>query len=473
MAEGRFRRIALLVAVAGTLHGLVYTPLVTVHAVTDSGSYLAAASAIEDGSYTTPLIAGFYYTHPVGFFDITGVRLPRSIGDAPERQAFRPPGYPLFLAAVGGGGAGPSEWAAMVGQALLFGAGVWLLALTVRRWWGPRPGLLAAGLYALDPYSKHYVSLILAEALTGLVLLAAAYTFTRWWQSRSLPWLAGTGAFLGALTLVRAVFVLAVPLLCLAAVLRSGPLRRRLEAAAVSAACAVLPLVPWLAWTNAVTGKAALANYGQGYNLLVAAHGEGLGRTQTEVARDPAFLRDTALAQRSFPSRAALLTDPEAHPRYVARADATMRERAWSEYGDRLASEPERVAWEVVYRMYFLWNAHEDWYQPSAALLFLRIADWITIVLGALGLGLAIARGGAARPIAIFLLAYTAVMGVHHVEARFAMPLRGLFLAFAALALLELLTRARVYARRTNPPSRRTQSQNVGEAGAPADVTYD
>ena len=444
MREGFFRRVALLLAVGAAAHGLLYAPLVEEHVVTDSGTYLAAATAIADGSYTTPLIAGFYYTHPVGFFDITGVRLPRSIGEAPERQAFRPPGYPLFLAAVGGGGEGASRWAALVAQALAFGGGVWLLALTVRRWWGPRLALLAAALYAVDPYSKRYVSLVLAEALTGLVLLAAAYTFTRWWQTRSLPWLVATGALAGAVTLVRAVFVLAVPLVCLAAALRAAPARRRLRDAAVAAACAGALLVPWLAWTHSVTGKVALANYGEGYNLLVAAHGEGLGRTQTEVATDPAFLRDTALAQRSFPPRTALLTDPEAHPRYVARADAVMRERAWSKYAARLTSEPAQVAWEFVYRVYFLWNAHEDWYQPARLLVFLRLADWITIGLGTFGLVLAIRRGSAARAVAIFVLAYTVAMGTHHVEARFAMPLRGLFVAFVALALVELARRTPV-----------------------------
>lgn len=441
VADASFRRFALLIALAGTLHGLAYLPFVEHRVVTDSNTYLAAATAIADGSYTTPLLAGFYYTYPVGFFDITGVKLPRSIGGAPERQAFRPPGYPLYLAAVGGGGPGASRWVALVGQGLLFGGGVWLLALAVRRWWGPQLGLLSAGLYALDPYSKHYVSIILAEALSGFIVLAAAYTFTRWWQARSLPWLLATATLAGALTLVRAVFVLAVPLVCLAAVLRSGIAVRRLRDAGLALACAAVFLAPWIGWTKAVTGKAVLANYGEGYNLLVAAHGEGLGRTQTEVASDPAFLRDTSLAQRSFPTRAALLTDPEAHPRYVARADATMRERAWARYGDRLTSEPGQVVWENAYRMYFLWNAHEDWYQPAGALLFLRIVDWVTIALGALGLGIAIARGGAARGVAIFLLAYTAAMGIHHVEARFAMPLRGLFLAFVAFALVQLARR--------------------------------
>ena len=45
------------------------------------------------------------------------------------------------------------------------------------------------------------------------------------------------------------------------------------------------------------------------------------------------------------------------------------------------------------------------------------------------------ARGGAGRAAVVFLAAYTLVLGTHHVEARFAMPLRGVFLSLVALAL--------------------------------------
>ena len=50
---------------------------------------------------------------------------------------------------------------------------------------------------------------------------------------------------------------------------------------------------------------------------------------------------------------------------------------------------------------------------------------------------IAVARGGAGRAAVAFLAAYTLVLGTHHVEARFAMPLRGVFLSLVALALLE------------------------------------
>ncbi|MGH3129788.1 MAG: glycosyltransferase family 39 protein [Gaiellaceae bacterium] len=438
MTESRFRRAALLLAVVGALHGLVYVPLVTFNVATDSGTYVASAEALLDGSYSTPLRAGFYYVYPLGFFDITGLQLRQTTWDAPERQVFRPPGYPLVLAAVGGGGAGASRTLALIAQGLLFGAGVWLLALTVRRWWGPGLGLLAAALYAVDPYSKHYVTLILSEVTAGFVALAAAYAFTRAWQTRSVGWWGLTAALAASLTLVRAVFVVAVPLVVLAALIQQGRVRR----AGAVLACSAALLGPWLAWTTSVVGTPVLASYGEGFNLLVAAHGEGQGRSFAEVIEDPAFLRDFRAPHRLVPAPERMIADPEAHPRYVERADGEQRERAWSLLGERLREEPHQLAWEALYRAFFLWNAHEDWYQPGGAALFLlSIADWLVLGLALAGAWLALRRGGPARGIAVFLLVYTATVATHHVEARFAMPVRGLFLALVALTLADVWAR--------------------------------
>ena len=436
-ADASFRRLAVLVSLVGALHGLAWIPLVDPHTGTDSDTYVAAANALLDGSYSTPLRAGFYYVFPLGFYDITGVHVTdRSLFPELERQAFRPPGYPLYLALVGGGDAGISRGVALIGQGLLFGIGTFLLALTARRWWGPRLGLAAAALYAVDPYSKHYVTLILTEALAGALVCATAYAVTRAWQERAPAWWAAGGALAAGLTLVRAVFVLAVPLVLLGAAVRG-----RLRGAAFASAAAALLLVPWLAWTASVTGRPVLANYGEGFNLLVAAHGEGHGRPFEVVTEDDAFLSDFSRPHALFPSPADLRTDPEAHPRYVLEADRMLRDAARAEYRRRLGDEPLQVAWEVVYRMGFLWNAHRDWYQPEREWLraLLAAVDWLALLLALVGVALALRRGGPPRAIAVFLLAYTAVLGVHHVEARFAMPVRGLMLAFVALALAEAL----------------------------------
>jgi 4-amino-4-deoxy-L-arabinose transferase-like glycosyltransferase len=444
MTDSAFKRRAALVAAVAALHGLVYVPLVHRHVTTDTDTYVAAAHALEHGRYTTPLRAGFYFTYPIGFFDLTGVsegyRTP--VFAAPEKQAYRTPGYPLALALVGGGGPGVPRYAALVLQALLLGFATWLLALTVRRWWGAAPALLATAAYALDPYSKHYVTLVVTETLATVVAAACAYTFTRAWHERTPGWWAVTGGLGAALTLVRPVFVIVVPLAALAALLRP-PQRIRAALAAVLAAGALL--VPWLAWTNHVSGRPVLSNWGEGFNLLLAAHGEGLGHEAAEIESEHSFAAEIAAARRTAPTTRALLTDPYAHPRYLLRADTRLRTRARSLYWQRVKHEPLEVLWENVYRNYFLWTAHHDWYQPHGVrLVALQSLDWILLLLAGAGVALAVRRRGAAAAVAVFLVLYSVTLSTHHVEARFSMPLRGLFLAYAAFALTELALRRKV-----------------------------
>ena len=260
-----------------------------------------------------------------------------------------------------------------------------------------------------------------------------------------MRWWAVTGAVAGALSLVRPLFAIAIPLVALAGLAASGRWRTRLAVGATTLACGVAVVAPWAGWMNAVTGKVTLSSFGEGWNLLLAAHGEGPGRTASAVSVDPAFVRDFTSVWRFAAPAVTLITDADAHGRYLVRADAEQSRLARKLYLHRLGSEPGRVVEEVFYRAYFLWMAHNDWFQPSRQLLLLplRIVDWLTLALACLGLGAAIRRGGAGRALAIFILAFTAVNALHHVEARYAYPVRGLWLALAALGLATLVRAAR------------------------------
>jgi 4-amino-4-deoxy-L-arabinose transferase-like glycosyltransferase len=316
--------------------------------------------------------------------------------------------------------------------------------LSVRRWWGDSVALLAGLAYAVDPWSKHYVALVLSETLAGTVALAGVYAYTRAWDSRRWPWWAATGALAGGLALVRSVFVFAIPLAVLAAALARGTGRERLARAAATGAAAAVLIVPWLAWTNHVVGRPTMQVWGEAYNLILAASGEGHGRTSADVEADPVFRERMDEIRATVPPADELARDPTAHPRYLERADARLREDALDLYRERLGDEPLQVGWEVVYRAWFLWAAHKDWYQPAGvALRGLQGIDWVLLLLALVGAGIALARGGPGRGVVVLVVAYTLVLASHHVEARFAMPFRGLFLALVALALIEAARRFR------------------------------
>ena len=65
----------------------------------------------------------------------------------------------------------------------------------------------------------------------------------------------------------------------------------------------------------------------------------------------------------------------------------------------------------------------------------LKLADWVVLALGLVGVALGLRRDGVTRAFALFLLAFTALSALHHVEARYAIPVRSLYLAFVALGL--------------------------------------
>lgn len=434
------------VAVVAALHGLVYIPLVSTNDETDSWSYLASANAIRDGSYSTPLMAGFYFVFGQGWFDITGARIARPAWQAPERQVFRPPGYPLYISLFGERKVLEGDHLpVLLGQGALFGLGAWLLMLTVRRWSGDGVALLAGALYAVDPWSKHYVPLVLSETLAGLGVLACAYLFTRAWQDGRLAAWAALGAAASGLALVRAVFVFVVPLAVVGALIARGTSRARLARAAAAAAAALVLLVPWLAWTNHVAGRATMSVWGEGFNLILAASGEGHGRPSSAIEADPEFAARMDRLRERVPSEAELIEDPTAHPRYLAEADEELRTAATDIYRERLADEPLQVAWEGVYRMWFLWTAHRDWYQPGGlAQAALAAFDWLLLALALAGAAVALRRHRAAAGVVAFLVVYTLLLATHHVEARFGMPARGLYLALVALALAEAFRRLRL-----------------------------
>jgi len=420
----RFSAAVVVLSLLAALQGLVYVPYVGPY-LGDSDTYMAPARALLDGGYSTRL----------GAVDVTGLQIPTPARKAVERQTYRTPGYPLLIAASGGGNLGWELDVLIGAQAVLIGLATALVMLTLRRIWDERLALLGGVFVALDPFTKHYVPRVLSEVLAIFLVAAGAYCFARAWQERSWPWWGAFGLAVAALTLTRPLFLFAIPLGVIAAIARQNLPRRRLGAAAATAVCAGILLAPWLAWTHAATGRFAVSSFGEGWNLLIAAHGEGLHRTAVQVENDPAYAHDFNAVHRFAPTAAELRRDPTAHPRYLARAESEQRRLALDLYRSRFQDEPVTVLGEIGYRAYFLWMVHEDWIQPSWLVPLLKLADWVVLALGLVGVALGLRRDGVTRAFALFLLVFTALSALHHVEARYAIPVRSLYLAFVALGL--------------------------------------
>jgi 4-amino-4-deoxy-L-arabinose transferase-like glycosyltransferase len=445
VSERRFRSLAAMIAVAAALVSFVYAPFMTLHTYPDSKEYVALARAISHGRYSSRIfdLEVRSYSPRPREVDVTGISWPPDVAAAVQRDVYRTPGYPLLLAAVGGGGPGASRHVLYAVQALLMGLTALLLTLLARRLWGPSVALVAGSVFALDPYSKRFVTIVLTETLAGFLFTATAYCVVRAWQQRSIAWWAGAGLLAGVLTLVRPVFALTIPLLAIGALCAMGGRRQRLLAAGVALAAGLVLVAPWVARNAAVSGKATLAGYGPGWNLLIAAHGEGHGRTLTWVYAQPSYQRDFAAVQRLAPTPVHLRADGNAYARYLVRADALQRSEAVHLYVKRLGENPGQVLWEVAYRAYALWMAHTEWSQPAAIKLLQRFVDWALLLLAGAAVVLELRRGGAGRALAVFLVLYTVVSALGHVEPRYTIPLRGLYLAFAVSAAAALVNSVR------------------------------
>ena len=186
-----------------------------------------------------------------------------------QPTAYRPPLYPLTLAAVG--------WADDVGStsvAILHGAiGVATVLLVYRlsqEWGLGRWGLLAAMLVACDPILLNQSSLVMTETLATLLAVLAWLCLTRFEPKGRIPeiqlFLAGASVALAALC--RPTFLVWGAAVGLALLLSSRtPYRRRLWLAGAFVLSAGAVLAPWAIRNACVFDRFLVTTTHGGYTL--------------------------------------------------------------------------------------------------------------------------------------------------------------------------------------------------------------
>lgn len=170
---------------------------------------------------------------------------PSRVVPAGGPSAFRPPGFPFFLAGVYKL-SGDSLTAARVAQAVLGTVAVGLIALIALELWGPLVGLVAGLLAAVFPPLIIDGMSLLSEPLFVACMLAAIFALLRWRRGGRIPWLVAAGVLTGLTILTRQNGeLLLLPLLFAAR--RSGSWRRLRSyvAPALLLACTAAIVLPW------------------------------------------------------------------------------------------------------------------------------------------------------------------------------------------------------------------------------------
>ncbi len=172
-----------------------------------------------------------------------------SCGSMPSGEnaptAFRPPGYPVFLAAVHAVGEplpGTRWTRGRVANALLGTLAVGLLGLIALRIWSRRIALVAMAVLALDVPLILVSGSLMSDTLFVTVVLATVLVGLRARDAgRPVAWAAGTGAMVGIATLTRPTALVLLLPLALAVAWRPW----RPAAAVALVAATALMIAPW------------------------------------------------------------------------------------------------------------------------------------------------------------------------------------------------------------------------------------
>lgn len=317
----------------------------------------------------------------------------------------RAPGYPAFLALVGGGRATAHGVPASVtiAQAVAGGLGVLLAGAIARRIGGPRAAVAAAGIAAVYPPLVWVAGYALSEAIAWPLGLAAAWTFDRAaGAARRAPATAALcGAIAGAGALTRPAMLLFLPLAAIAL------LRRRQPAALLALALGAAVVVgPWIARNHAVHGRLVVVAATGGVNFWVGNHPLAVG--DGDMAANPAIKIDNARLRAEHPG----LSEEAMEPVYYREAWAWIRANPAAWAGLEL-----RKIYHLIVPVGPSYTLHSTLYQTASVVPYLAV-----LLLAALSLRTV--RPTLARATGLWLLAGSAVLSalVFFPQERFRIP---------------------------------------------------
>jgi 4-amino-4-deoxy-L-arabinose transferase-like glycosyltransferase len=235
----------------------------------------------------------------------------------------RAPGYPVFLALVGGGrgefDATPPQ--IKIAQSIVAAIGVWLIGTIARGAAGSRAGVAAASLAAVFPPLVWICAYVFSEALFSTVALAAVLLLNfsldragapNTSQSRSaLRWGVAAGIMTGAAMLVRPAMAFFVPVAVVWLIAK-----RAAVLAALLVAGALIVVGPWTIRNVHVYNRLVFIASEGGVTFWTGNHPRATG--EGDMAANP----DIKIAEIAFRREHPGLTQEELEPLYYREAIA-------------------------------------------------------------------------------------------------------------------------------------------------------
>ncbi len=398
--QHRARQWIVAIAVAGVALRLAFSLLYWVDQplTRDEREYLSLARSLAAGH-------GFVYDAEILKDDV---------------QPFgRAPGYPAFLAIVGGGHALTSSvpTSVKVAQAVLGGIGILLIAALADRFAGARAGRIAAGIAAIYPPLIWISAFAFSEALFWPLGLLVAWLFDRALKPDSR--LRSLGLILGALT--GAAVLVRGAMLVFVGVAGLWLLISRRSMLAVTFALGVsLVLAPWALRNQQHHGRFVLVASEGGVTFWTGNHPLATG--DGDMAANPGIKLDSQRLRSAHPD----LTEEQMEPVYYREAFSWIRQHpiAW------LVLEA-RKAFYLVVPIGPSYTLHSARYVAMSWLAYGAVLPLALV-------GLVTAGGRRARMTGLWLLALSAVVSalVFFPQERFRIPILDPTLIVCAAAYL-------------------------------------
>ena len=371
------------------------------------------------------LLAGHGYAYWSEAADGTLTTYPLEAPSRTFASAYMPPGYPYFLWAVGSVvGTAPGGVVAIEVVQTLLGAGCcWLVFALGRLWFSEETGLLAAAGFALYPVLAVVPAQISAINAYLLAFLATFWLLARAHESGRVAVYAAAGLAFGLTTLVRAQFIVFIPMAAAWTLLAPStkPWRTRLLGGAVLLAVATAALVPWTVRNAEVLGTATPLTTSGGHNLWQA-YGPLATGTHSAYVHPPAPFPDDLLADLD-----------------AVRRDAFLEVRLDSVYGARaraaLAADPARAVRLAVKKLGLYWVhfGASDIRYPGASSPAFWLPWLVTLPFFLVGLWVSVRRRWRLHVLLyVYLAAQTAIAVAFFVLPRYRIEILPVVILFAA-----------------------------------------
>ena len=290
----------------------------------------------------------------------------------PQPTAYRPPLYPLVLAATSCGGRVSPLVVAVVHGVL--GLLTVALVLGLGRMWGlGRASVVAALLVACDPILANQTAEVMTETLATFLAVVCLVCGTRWNPGSSWKRAFCVGLLFGLASLCRPTFFIWTGMCAGYVVVRKPRGASVVRSAALVAGC-LAAMMPWAVRNYCVMGRAVLATTHGGYTVLLGNNPDFYIHLRTQPRGqvwDARGLRARLLAEGAHDGAGG-------HPEFAADQRCYRMARA------AIREQPGMFAFASLVRMGNLWSplphrvdARESW---RDTLLRRAVAVWYIVV---------------------------------------------------------------------------------------------